>query len=41
MSPTVKKEPQKTIVPRYQKDRRKECFKILDELCANLSYNCK
>jgi hypothetical protein len=41
MSPTVKKELLKTIAPRYQKARRKERSRILDELCANLGYNRK
>ena len=41
MSPTAKKELLKTIAPRYQKSRRKERSKILDEFCANFNYNRK
>ena len=41
MSPTAKKELLKTIAPRYQKARRKERSKILDEFCANFNYNRK
>lgn len=41
MSPTVKRELLKAIAPRYQKARRKERSKILDEFCVNFSYNRK
>jgi len=41
MSPTAQKELLKTIAPRYQKARRKERSKILDEFCANFNYNRK
>ncbi|MFH0984130.1 MAG: integrase [Candidatus Omnitrophota bacterium] len=41
MSPTAKKEFLKTLAPRYQKSRRKERSRILDEFCVNFGYNRK
>jgi len=41
VSPTAKKELLKTIAPRYQKSRRRERSKILDEFCVIFNYNRK